>query len=96
MKKPLLQDVANLASLQEILEIDRKFFELNPELDEYVRPIFSSERSEAVLNGVIRADSVLVKKVPEGVPVRIPFTRISSLNFGKKRKKSHGFGVAQA
>lgn len=90
MEKTALTD----PDLQEIMEIDRKFFESHPDLNEYVRPIFPFEKTESVLNGVIHANSVLVKKVAEGVRVRIPFTSNSSIHFVRKRKKSRGFGAA--
>jgi hypothetical protein len=84
------------ATLEAVVEADRKFFEENPELDEYIRPIFPCEISEAKSIGCIHADSVQVKRVAEGVRVRIFFTRSPSGHCYKKRAKSKGFGVAHA
>lgn len=83
-----------VTTLEEVVEADRKFFEENPELNEYIRPIFPCEVSEAKSIGVIYADSVQVKRVAEGVRVRIFFTRSPYAHCDKKRTKSNGFGVA--
>lgn len=85
-----------ISTLEGVMEADRKFFEENPELNEYIRPIFPCEISEAKSIGVIHADSVQVKRVAEGVRVRIFFTRSPYVHCDRKRTKSKGFGVVHA